>query len=485
MILLNFFARAVVFHILFIPIITLLAGLVLVTLLRLKKAPASLRAAISGAALIVILVLPWASMATPKIPINVFPATPDANAESLNRHLSVPGVLLPPPAVSDAALALPQSMPSTVSTRTAPITTPSRSHFNWYTVSAGLVLGLLLIWLLGVLWQLSVLVLGFFGIMRLRWSSRIVTETHLVESLSMARSRLDYGGNVMLLSSDKISFPITWGWIRSKIALPPDAENWPAEQIDAALLHELAHIKRRDFAIQTLSRVACVFHWYNPLVLRLFRAWKCEAEQACDDLVLRSGYQKERIHFEVYKPSEIQNGAAVYKQLVAGPIKIGKFMQDINESQVVQIENGKTTQVDLSLGKNAVIGKIAMPPGASADSPLTILRLRPVVPDPPYPPNLTQDQRRVWVQTWRQTPEGKAYGNKATEIPFTIDASGSFRINDVSPGNYQLIAIFLRSLPTGPQAKADVLGAVQRKFELGRTMGDFDLGTLPVQTDVR
>jgi ankyrin repeat protein len=197
-----------------------------------------------------------------------------------------------------------------------------------------------------------------------------------------------------------------------------------------------------------------------------------------------ASYQKERIHFEVYKPSELKNGAAIYKQLVAGPIKIGKFMQDINEGQVVQIENGKTTRVDLGAGKNAVIGKIAMPPGAFADSPLTILRLRPVVPDPPYPPNLTQDQRRAWVQTWRKTPEGQAFGAKATEIPFTLDGGGNFRIDDVSPGSYQLIAVFLRSLPTGSQAKADVLGAVQRKFELTTVAGDCDLGTLPVQADV-
>jgi ankyrin repeat protein/beta-lactamase regulating signal transducer with metallopeptidase domain len=197
-----------------------------------------------------------------------------------------------------------------------------------------------------------------------------------------------------------------------------------------------------------------------------------------------ASYQKERIHFEVYKPSELNNGVAIYKQLVAGPIKIGKFMQDINEGQVVQIENAKTTRVDLRAGKNAIVGKIAMPPGASADSPLTILRLRPVVPDPPYPPNLTQDERRAWVQNWITTPEGKTYQAKAGEIPFTLDAGGNFRIDDVSPGSYQLIAVFLRSLPTGPQAKADVLGAVQRKFELSNAAGDCDLGILPVQTDV-
>jgi hypothetical protein len=197
-----------------------------------------------------------------------------------------------------------------------------------------------------------------------------------------------------------------------------------------------------------------------------------------------ASYQKERIHFEVYKPSEFQNGSVIFKQLVAGPMKIGTYMRDINEGQVVQVENGKTTQVALNVGKNAVIGKISMPPGVSADSQLTILRLRPVVPDPPYPANLTQDQRRAWAQNWMTTPGGKAYQAKAGEIPFTLDSSGHFRIDDVSPGSYQLIAVFLRSLPSGPQAKADVLGAVQRKFELTNTTGDFDLGALPVQTDV-
>jgi hypothetical protein len=196
-------------------------------------------------------------------------------------------------------------------------------------------------------------------------------------------------------------------------------------------------------------------------------------------------YQKERIHFEVYQPSEFQNGAVIYKQLVAGPIKIGKFMQDINEGQVVQIEFGKTTQVDLRTGKNAVIGKIAMPRGASTDYPLAILGLRPVLPDPPYPSNLAPDQRQRWIQTWITTREGKAYQAKSAEIPFTLDGGGNFRIDDVSPGSYRLVAIFLRSLPTGSHAKADVLGVLQREFELTNAAGDYDLGTFPVQTDIR
>jgi hypothetical protein len=191
-----------------------------------------------------------------------------------------------------------------------------------------------------------------------------------------------------------------------------------------------------------------------------------------------------RIRFQTYKPSDFQSGSILYKQLVAGPIKIGKFMQDINEGQVVQIESGKTTRVDFRTGKNAVMGKISLPPGASTDYPLAMFSLRPVLPDPPYPSNLAQDQRRVWIRNWITTPVGKAYQAKASEIPFTVDGGGNFRIDDVSPGSYQLVAIFLRSLPTGPQAKADVLGVVQRKFELTIATGDYDLGNLPVQRDV-
>jgi hypothetical protein len=192
-----------------------------------------------------------------------------------------------------------------------------------------------------------------------------------------------------------------------------------------------------------------------------------------------------QIRFQTYKPSAFQSGSIIYKQLVAGPIKIGKFNQDNNEGQVVQIESGKTTQVDLRTGKNAVMGKISLPPGASTDYPLAILSLRPVVPDPPFPPNLAQDQRRAWIRNWITTPEGKAYQAKSAEIPFSMDGGGNFRIDDVSPGSYQLVAIFLRSLPTDPQAKADVLGVVQRKFELTNEARDCDLGTLPIQTDIR
>jgi beta-lactamase regulating signal transducer with metallopeptidase domain/tetratricopeptide (TPR) repeat protein len=308
MILLNFFARALAFHVLLIPVITLLGALVLLTLVKLKKAPAALRTGISGATLMVVLILPWAATMVPKVTIPIFSAVPDAQTESLDRHLPPPGVILPPLDSSQAPAPRSEFTSSSELSKAIP-TIKSPSHrLNWRVLFAVVVLALVCAWILGVAWGFVFLMLGMVGIIRLRWSSHLVTDTRLIEALRSSCERLNYRGSVLFLVSDQIALPITWGLLRAKIALPKDALNWPAERIDAALLHELAHIKRHDFAIQTLSRFACVFHWYNPLVLGLFRAWKSDAEQACDDLVLRSGYSGERysdILLEVWRSATI------------------------------------------------------------------------------------------------------------------------------------------------------------------------------------
>lgn len=85
------------------------------------------------------------------------------------------------------------------------------------------------------------------------------------------------------------AMPATWGVFRHTVALPAEAEGWPDERLESVLAHELAHVRRRDCAIQTMAVVVCAFHWFNPLAWLAAARLRRERELAADDEVLARG----------------------------------------------------------------------------------------------------------------------------------------------------------------------------------------------------
>jgi HEAT repeat protein len=73
------------------------------------------------------------------------------------------------------------------------------------------------------------------------------------------------------------------------VILPPSASAWSADARQAALVHELTHIRRADRRTQALAQLACALYWFNPLVWYAAAALARERERACDDEVLRFG----------------------------------------------------------------------------------------------------------------------------------------------------------------------------------------------------
>ncbi len=92
---------------------------------------------------------------------------------------------------------------------------------------------------------------------------------------------------VEVLLSEALPGPMTCGIFHPAIVLPQEAETWEREDLSRAIVHELEHVRRLDWASQSLARLVCAAYWFHPLVWIAWRRLSLEAERACDDAVLR------------------------------------------------------------------------------------------------------------------------------------------------------------------------------------------------------
>jgi beta-lactamase regulating signal transducer with metallopeptidase domain len=102
-------------------------------------------------------------------------------------------------------------------------------------------------------------------------------------------SRLLADRTPAVLESPAVQSPLCVGWFGSTILLPANWRGWPRDQLQAVLIHELAHVARRDVLWQAIARLSCALYWPHPLVWFAARRMRIERELACDDWVLRGG----------------------------------------------------------------------------------------------------------------------------------------------------------------------------------------------------
>src|SRR5438876_9172399 len=260
-------------------VLLLLAALVTVFL---RRSPASLRHLVWTLACGGVLVLPLASALLPNWSLAGWPRldVPVAfDAEQITPPAPKPGPTPAAPVVPTVAAHQASSVPST---------TVGEEPVRWRLTSDWTAL-VLPVWLSGVG---AVLILLAVGLARIMWLDRVTRPVQdeawliLVEELSL---ELGLHRHVRLLQAQGPAMPMTWGIRRPAILLPAEADAWSAERRRDVLLHELAHVKRHDFMIQLIARIACAVYWFHPLVWLAATRLREERERACDDHVLRAG----------------------------------------------------------------------------------------------------------------------------------------------------------------------------------------------------
>jgi TonB family protein len=145
------------------------------------------------------------------------------------------------------------------------------------------------VWLSGAAVNVLVLALGMWRLRRLRLSASVVEGRMVGESLDhLARiSGLRRRVTVMCIARPPVI--VTWGVVRPRVVLPADVDEWSRERLDVVLAHEIAHIVRGDWVLQTLAEICKAIYWFNPLFWAASARLRYESERACDDAVMTTG----------------------------------------------------------------------------------------------------------------------------------------------------------------------------------------------------
>jgi bla regulator protein blaR1 len=92
---------------------------------------------------------------------------------------------------------------------------------------------------------------------------------------------------VLLFESATVKVPVVIGMLKPVILLPIGVlANLPSEQVEAILLHELAHIRRRDYLVNIVQCFAETIFFFNPAMWWLSSQIREEREICCDDIAL-------------------------------------------------------------------------------------------------------------------------------------------------------------------------------------------------------
>lgn len=151
----------------------------------------------------------------------------------------------------------------------------------------------------GAYQAVSVLGVGFV-LVRYFWSRRKLLRVSSPAgeedqaALETARRRTGCDRETELYRCSNIHTPMLMGFRRPVILLPEDV---PAGSLEAALAHELIHLKHRDTWYMLLMTLARCVHWFNPLVWLMVRTARRDMELYCDyDLLNGQGEEARRAY---------------------------------------------------------------------------------------------------------------------------------------------------------------------------------------------
>ena len=415
---------------------TVLLAAALAATLLLRRRSASLRHAVLAAAVVCALLMPIFELLLPVLPVLRWGVAGSWGAGATLTDVAVTSAFAP-------------SLSPTV----------QANRFAWAEI-------------LGAVWLAGSLVLGTglaIGLLRLRRVKARCTPLagrwrDLTDELAAA---CGVNRRVRLLQSDHAPLLITCGLIQPVIILPAGAASWPDDRRRVVLRHELAHIQRRDAAVQLIGEVLRVVQWINPLVWIACRRLRQESEYACDDVVLSSGVEPTDYAAHLLDIARHLSG-----RQFAWPSATAIAHPSTLERRIVAMLHRRNhaplgawgwstatlAVVAISMPLAAMgVAQADLPPAVAAPAPDVTLAAGTAtipgrLPPPAAPPRRAARTRQQVLGTIAGTvldPTGATlpgvqftltHGSTGSQVTVASDAAGRFTAGHLAAGDYEVVA---------------------------------------------
>jgi bla regulator protein BlaR1 len=146
---------------------------------------------------------------------------------------------------------------------------------------------IVMVWLVVFLTKSVRAVMGMRYINQLRHERTFAVAEHWQQKIQQLATKLNMRSQVILMESEMVSVPAVIGFLKPLILVPVGfLASIPYAQVEAILLHELAHIRRRDFLVNLFQNFTESIYFFNPPLIWLSNLIREEREHCCDDLAI-------------------------------------------------------------------------------------------------------------------------------------------------------------------------------------------------------
>ena len=196
--------------------------------------------------------------------------------------------LQPPSARAAAPLAARRATPESAAIPEAP--PPATISASWAAYLTPYLPSLAFVWLLGILFLSMRQAAQSLQLRQYRRRGVRAPARWLQAHWEALQAKIPLRREAVLLESSLVSGLATFGYLKPIVLTPVGLlASLPPEQVEALLLHELAHLRRNDYLHNLLLSSLEILFFFHPGIWWLARQVKRLREECCDELVLYAG----------------------------------------------------------------------------------------------------------------------------------------------------------------------------------------------------